>query len=353
LICAVLVFLENVKGTSTMLRLLQNLLVIFLMLFVGFRLVGPDYWTYRDMYKTVRIGNAASLESIIEPFFIYLMKFFTWMNADVSYYTFFVAACSIGIKVRIIREYSPYFYLSILLALMNYIFADMGQMRFMLAISTTWLSIPYYENKQWWKFYLVIAIAASMHTSAWIFGVVFFIDRFNFKFATMLTVWICCYGASYIADNTIVGSIIDDYAKDTMIDTKFDIYSTGARQYIGRVGYGMIGTALKVFNLYLLSASTMTDRRMHTFFYNSYFIGGCLFFFFGFNEIMSLRLSMYFFAMEVLFIPIILYYIKDKMTFWILLFVFVLKSWWQLDQIIYVKISSMWLPYSNYLERFI
>jgi hypothetical protein len=344
-----LVYFENVRGAESFLRLFQWILLGFLIIFIGFRLMGPDYTSYKRYY----LSNE-NLTGTFEPFFVWTIQFFQSIPLSFQAYLVFIATLSVSIKAYVIRRYSPYFYLSMLVALMNYFLSDMGQIRFSLAIATIWLSLQYCEKKDIKRFLIVCTVAYTMHVSSLIFIPAYFLPSFRIKLPYMLLIWVGCVIFSFILDNSFISDWVNSLARDSMIDTKVSSYTSDEEQtFTSRVKFTVMGTVVKVFQLVLFTYATMENDRLKTFFINAYFVGGCLFFFFAFSEIMSARLSIYYFSFEVLSIPCFLYYVQDKLTYWSLISAFTLKAFYQLYVLIFHELPMFYVPYRNSLLPFL
>ncbi|MDR0547090.1 MAG: EpsG family protein [Dysgonamonadaceae bacterium] len=326
---------------------MQWILQVFFILFIGLRMMGPDYPAYEEFYYTNE-----SLKGTFELFFRYTIKIFRSIPLPFHAYLVFIATLSVSIKLYVIRRYSPYFYLSLLFAFVNYLLADMGQIRFSLAIATSWLALQYCEKEDFWRFATVCGIAATMHSSAWAFFPAYFIPSLRIKLPYMLLIWVGCLAVSYLLDNSALSDWVNDnmLTKDSMISSKVTTYTSDEDQtFTTRVKFSVFGLLTKILQLVLFTYATMENERLKSFFINSYFVGGCLFFFFSFSEIMSVRLSMYYFSFEVLSIPCFMYYVRDKITFWTLIGAFMVKLLYQFCTLIFVNTPMFYLPYKTIL----
>jgi hypothetical protein len=340
------VLLENTQqNTEFVVKSGQIVFTLFLILFVGFRLVGADYGNYEVMYQ-----NSENTSSYIELFFSYTMKLFNRWHLAFPIYTCAIAALSIFLKIYILKKYSPYFFLSIVIGLPVVFIGDMGQMRFALAIATLLLSIPYCMNRDPVRFGLIVLAATFMHVSAIVFVIAYFLLPLNMNYYYMLLIWLGCFILSRIMDNTIIGDFIDTFAENSMVDVKMSNYLNDEnRVYTGEVEYTLQGVLFRLLTLGLIYYVSTDQDRLKSFFINTYFVGNCLFFLFSFNEIMALRMSLYFTCIEIIAIPFVLYEIKERFTFWTLLSVYVLRSFYQFYILIFVQFPDAYLPYKNAL----
>jgi hypothetical protein len=135
-----------------------------------------------------------------------------------------------------------------------------------------------------------------------------------------------------------------------MIDQKVSNYLEDTdKTYTGKVVYSFIGVFSRLFILSLLCYVPTNQESYKSFLVNLYFVGNCLFFLLGFNAILALRISLYFTSFEILVIPLVLYEIKDRFAFWLLLSLFVLRSLYQCYSLICEQFPEIYLPYKNAL----
>lgn len=338
--CVFFVFLEQSKGTE---RLLPYLILgsgLILILFVGLRYqTGPDYESYEISY----LGKS---DFRFESLFNLLMTVFRRLGAGYNLFLLFVAALSITIKSYVIERYSPYFFLSLLIAC-GFFLSDMGQIRYALAISVLWLSLPFYMDRKLLPFLLIVFSAVLIHQTAIVFLPMYWLGSLKLKFPVMLGVWLMCYLASY----TILGDWAMDFLSEyspEMTTSKIDVYEEN-ESYDTRYLISLSGLVAKVGVLLLIYYSNIADETLKRFYINISFLGGCFLFFFSFSEIFSSRLSAYFMSFETLMIPLALVAIKDNWLYYSLLVVVVAKYVYQYIYQVYYNYPEMYLPYRNVL----
>jgi hypothetical protein len=187
-----------------------------------------------------------------------------------------------------------------------------------------------------------------MHISSIIFIIAYFMPTFKMNYYYMLLIWLGCFLLSRMLDSTYISDLVNIFAEDSMIDIKVSDYLNDTdKSYTGEVTYTFQGIFSRLFILGLIYYVPTDRERYKSFLINLYFVGNCLFFLFGFNEIMALRTSLYFTSFEILAIPIVLYEIRDRFTFWLLLSFFVIRSFYQCYSLICGQFSDEYLPYKN------
>ena len=344
--CVIFLFLEQAKGTENARPWMQWGFSAFFILFTGLRYeTGPDFFSYQGIFSD------PLLRKDMEPFFHFLMTMLARAKLGYVYFLFFVAALSITIKTYSIQKYSPYFFLSIVIALPVTFLSDMGQIRFSLAISTLWLSIPYILDKKLLKYTLVILLAASMHYSSLVFFPVYWICNKKINIYLIFGIWMACYFLSFTKFNEWFSSSVFNIGITEFTD-KTNLYAeedTGG----GRYGVSLFGLLSKIL-VVILVYFTLPDEtgRLQRILLNIYFIGGCFFFLFSFSEIYGTRFSLYFLSVEALAVPVAIQKIRDIKLHYLLISTFIIKAFYQYYTLVYISYPDMYLPYKNVLQLF-
>lgn len=156
-----LIINENFSYSAKNTKIVNFLLISILALFTAFRLPAmADYEAYALFYYGDEIGNR------FEP----TAKFFRSISPNLYAFFFVYAFTSIGIKLSAIKEISDYKLLSIITYLStSFALHDMIQIRASCAIAVFWIAIKYLQEKKFFKYILLIAIACAFHLSAAIF----------------------------------------------------------------------------------------------------------------------------------------------------------------------------------------
>ena len=336
--------LEQVRGTGTFIPILKYASLIFLVIFIGFRYrTGPDYESYELIYQD-------KSSPVLEYLFQLLISIAKSIKLNYNYFLLLIAALSLSIKWISLNKYSPYFFFSIVIAFQSYILADMGQIRFSLAIAVSWLSLHFCLERKLIPFLLIVFIASLFHRSAVILLPLYWFGYFNINFWIMLGSWGACYILSFaLANLGFFEELSEFFVSETMAD-KIDLYADN-EEFGTRYDISLWGILSKVIVLGLIFYSSIPDDKMKRIFTNIYFVGGCAFFLFSFNEIFGSRISLYFFSFEPIMVPIAIYFIKDIKLHYMLLSFFILKSMYQLIVQVYMVYPDLYLPYKNFLFR--
>jgi len=344
--CVVFLFLEQSKGTERAGSFIKWGFILFFILFVGLRHeVGPDFLSYQAIFSD------SALREGMEPFFRFLMLLFSRLHLGYVYFFLFVATLSILIKTYVIDKYSPYFFLSVIIALPVTLLSDMGQIRFSLAIATLWLSIPYVQERKLPGYLGVVFLAGMMHYSSFIFLPVYWLAHRKINIYLILGIWAGCYLFSFSGFSEWFSSSFAEFGITEFSD-KTSLYGD-EESGGGRYGVSLFGLLSKIMVVVLVYITIpRNDSPLQRILLNVYFIGGCLFFLFSFNEIYGTRFSLYFLSVESLVVPAAIARISDVKLHYILLVVFILKAFYQYYTQVYVSYPDMYLPYKNILQLF-
>ena len=93
----------------------------------------------------------------------------------------------------------------------------------MFAALIAWYAIPYAIDRKPIKFFLIVALAASFHNSALLFGLIYFIARYKFSPKDIVTFFII----SLIVGLTPLGMILMDFFGTEINERKVDITLSG------------------------------------------------------------------------------------------------------------------------------
>ena len=157
--------------------LLQNKKISFitggtLALFAGFRFfTGFDFVSYGSFYSDMD-GIADVFNGSIDAEAGYLFLTYTFKSMGLNYPTFilFFALFSLGLLFFYLYKNVDYPSLFLMYYFARFYFArDMGQIRGSIASIILLFAIPYIQKQNFWKFLLIVTIAALFHVTAFIF----------------------------------------------------------------------------------------------------------------------------------------------------------------------------------------
>lgn len=168
------------------------LVLVFL---AGFRYrVGGDTYNYMFMYEL--LPNLSELFSTevgfakLQPLWLLFLAFAKSIGED--FYTFQIlhAITVNAIIFGFIKKNTNYRHSGVLLYYFSiYPFFNFEILRESLAVCIFLIAVPYYTNKNWWRYYLLVTIAFLFHYSAVFLYLLPFIRNVNFKGISLLFIF--------------------------------------------------------------------------------------------------------------------------------------------------------------------
>ncbi|EKM0148755.1 EpsG family protein [Cronobacter dublinensis] len=161
-----------------------NLVLFFIVLSVlaGLRISSPDYENYFTYFNLLSAGGDFKEINIVapDPVFAYINYglSYLWKDPVILFMTFSIL--SVGLNLKCFKDYSPYFFLCILLYVSHtYVAREMMQIRAGLSCAICLYSIRYILQRKILIFALLILLASSIHLGAIIFSCSYFIGNLN------------------------------------------------------------------------------------------------------------------------------------------------------------------------------
>lgn len=180
-------------------------------LFVGFSdmLGGYDRYIYGELFdRMADIVNDGGDPTKSQIFILYKSEFgYAWLNVLIAHFTanryiaIFILTLTIYALLFIsFKRYMDDYPFAILLFMALWFFFTFTYLRQVLSASIAYLSIRYIIKRNPWKFFLVMAIAYSMHNSAIVFVPFYFIPARKFPVKVIILIMVLCLivGASGI-----------------------------------------------------------------------------------------------------------------------------------------------------------
>ena len=289
------------------------IIIFFAILLAGHSFVEPlslpDLPSYLELYNEV-YNVKSSLESLIllnltysmELGYVFFNKLCSHISQDFGFFLLIVNFILLVSYFKIIVNYSPYIYLSIIL----FVLTTYGQSYFVLrqhlAVGVILLTYPAIINRELKKFIIFSFIAFLLHKSSLIWFPIYFI--YGIKNNKKLIISLIC-SAIFLSLVFSKLSIITDYLK------------IGYGTYIDGEKEGAANFTEFFLAIIFLSTSIFFQRRMilHK------GINKLVFIAFSINTIMSLvgvnlgiltRLKLYYFISIIFIIPLTVKYINTK-----------------------------------------
>lgn len=317
----------RLKLTDSQRNWLVFSLYVVIVLQIGLRWeTGTDWKAYlvnfetSDDYNIVLLNSLTGFEIGYGTFAFIIKKLFD----SYSVFLFLHAAIFYWIVFRTAKKYSPYFFISFM-----YFYATnlgvVGSNRQLLAVVICLLSLEFVFERKPFKFLATIGIATLFHTTAFLFGIYYFLNR-NFKTVTVVSVLII----SFIIGKTSLpflvfskfGGIFGELAASKTV-----AYSDKAQDSLADAGFTAFGLIKRLLfvAIFTYNYSILTKRlSYYKVLYNGYVFGMVIYFLFaGSLLILISRGALYFNIMECFLIScqfLLLYKRVDKGYLYFVLF---------------------------------
>jgi len=320
-----------------------------LVLFSGFRLIGFDYDNYHLIFDTVNLSNYT--ENTIEIGFAFFIEIFHFLNLPFNFFLFFIALVSVGIKALFIKDFSPYYFLSLLVYYtVNFLLSDMGQIRHGLAMSIVILSFYDIFNKNKNGFFTKVFIAYLFHSSAIIVFPAYFIA--NIKKITIwhLIVPVAAFLPLLFIDIKGVFVPLAAYLP-AQIQSKIAYYTT-SEEFGQQLGFGltMVFRLIIIAVMYFCYDDGIKQIKFYKQFFLLYIYGTLLFMAFNSIAEMALRFSNYFKILEFIILPMLVTLGRTLIEKHIIIAIIILYTGWSLYKLLFDLYTSIeYLPYRNLL----
>jgi hypothetical protein len=292
-------------------RIIYGFFIVYLILFAGFRPgVGYDFDSYLLIFNNFSILSFAV--GNIELGFLSLMFLSKELSDDFNIFLLLVATISIIVKFQVIKKYSPYLFISVLLYFtQEFLARDFGNIRQGLAIAFTAYSVQYAYERELFKFLILLFIATLFHTTAIVFIIIYFVHGVKLSHIFIfISIFLAFVFGQILDTNNIV--YILSLINNEYILTKLSDY-TSQTDYSSALGItpGLFQRIL-IFSIFVLYERVFIKQTVYYYLIrNISFIGILFFLFFNSFEIVAARGSYYFRFFDVIIIAFIVNMIKD------------------------------------------
>lgn len=252
-----------------------------------------------DEYSTVIVNALIGYEIGYGTFTFFIKKlinsysFFLVLHALIFYWGIFRAS----------KKYSPYFFISILFYYATNL-GMVGSNRQLLALVICLCGLDFIFERKPFKFLVVVGIASLFHTTAFFFGIYYFLNR-NFKIVIILSI----LGLSFIIGKTGIpfflfskfGGVFGELATSKTI-----AYTEGAKDVLAENSLSFFGLLKRLFfiAIFTYNYSFLSQKlSYYKLLYNGYILGMVIYFLFASSLLILVnRGSLYFNIMESLLI---------------------------------------------------
>lgn len=313
LICIFLfgcVFLVDIKLDKQAGNVIFFVLSVILILFVGLRgNIEPDYESYLDIFQHSKTSNYIDFE--VEPLYLFLNKAILLLGGAFPIIVFIMAFISIMPKLFFFKKYSPNFALSFFIFFCGSLFLfDFIATRQAVAIGLFMFSLQYIQNRSWWNYFSIIILASGFHISALILLPCFFILNYEYSNIKLYLILFLCVGLNLLQVNVgFLKNALDLISLPGATVAKLAIYSAESE-----FGFISLKQIILGFLFVFIKNRINPKNDMLNIFVNIYVLGiflGTLL-----NEIpqFSYRVKWYFFSLEAILIPYVIFYFSRNQS---------------------------------------
>ncbi len=175
----------------------RQLLFLFaglvLALFAGMRSdVFPDYEAYALYFDELSSGNESTLVAT-EPGFILINKVIGFFTGNSVWLFMFMAVTAVAINLKSFKDYTPFFFIPVLVYFSHtYLGRELMQIRAGVAAAMCLFALRYIMRNQFWRFLLIVLVAASVHLASLAFIVAYPVVKMNMGRKTWALILTMC-----------------------------------------------------------------------------------------------------------------------------------------------------------------
>jgi hypothetical protein len=277
-------------------------LYVIIVVQIGLRWeTGSDWKPYLENFQKTEDYNNVLLNALIGfeigyGTFVFIIKklfdsysVFLFIHALIFYLGIFKTA----------KKYSPYFFISLMFFYATNL-GMVGSNRQLLAIVICLWSLGFVFERKTFRFFVTIGVASLFHTTAFFFGVYYFLNR-NFKTITIVSVLII----SFIIGKTALPFLV--FSKfgglfGGVVASKTTSYSEGAKDVLTETSLSVFGLIKRLFFIAVFTYNYSFLSKRLTYYrllYNGYVFGMAMYFLFASSLLILVnRGSLYFNIME-------------------------------------------------------
>ena len=329
---------------------------LLIILFVGLRYdVGFDFNSYRLIFENIDFSYFDKLIvyisynqfSVVEIGYGLLNLLIKTLKLPYCVLIFLISIITLFPKFKLIKYYSPYYFLSLVVLVPTLVSSDMGQIRQGIALSIVISSFFQIVKRRKSRYIILILLASSFHVSSLLFLPIYWIVRCNIN-RIFLIIFICIAGI--INYSGIMRYAIEQLAVmlPSFISFKLIAYLEMETYYLGFT-ITLIYRLFILYCFYYFYKNDFNDKKQSfiKYLFIIYYTGIILFLFLGALPQLGGRGSLYFKIFDVVIIPLIIVRIKTFFLKTILIMFFVLYSLHGVISIL-SQYHDVYLPYNAY-----
>jgi hypothetical protein len=334
-------FKKNVKILFTCIAIFS-----FIIIGGGRFEVGADWFSYREFFDTVEYSNISIKDK--EYLFLILNLIFSKIGIGFNIFVFIVFLAAFYTKYLYISSFTFNIPLALLIYFLTlFIVLDINGLRQGIAIGILFLTIAPNYKRQFIKFFILVFCASLFHYTAVVYLPFYFISTFKIYpkkiFLIVLFTFILTFFIENILINSIFGRLISAYENLQHYNYYVDNSETPV---VDKFGLAVLSRLIILFIIVRNSQNIKINETLKNLLVNSYTISILLFLLLSFNQDFANRLSYYFRFVEIILVPLIVHFEKNRVRKYLYLFIFILIYFLSFLRIMMIPGNGL-LPYNN------
>lgn len=276
---------------------------VFLVVFAGFRNIGPDFAEYTNYFNMSY--QPELLERLgVEPAYIFINSFVKKNNWSFQIVLFIVATIAIIPKFYFIKKYSPYIFPALIVYYSTvFLIKEMGQIRHGIAMGFVLMAFGFMSEKRNWAALGLVIIALQFHYSAICVLPAFFMVNKQISSAKIWIIISLLFPLVLIDVKPFFNAIVNAIPIES-VKSKGEFY-LNSPMFGFSVGLdSSVILRLTVMGVMLYYRDALQNKfpSFNTFL-NLYFIGICYYLAFSSVSEFAQRTSVYFRTLEIIILP--------------------------------------------------
>ena len=329
---------------------------LILVLVAGLRFeTGGDWDTYTDIFHRIRplsdVIHGKYGVSGIEFGYILLNSVIKEFGGNIQYVFFIITFTNTTLLVDSLKKYTDRVLLALLIYYGVFYFQlEMIYTRQSLAVILSFFALRYIENRQFWKYLLIIGLAMTFHRMALVMLPFYFL--LTRKVSASIWIFLVLTGALLMALNVSWFTFVYlQFSK--LLGGEFysrALFYTSEGQYAVVRGIS-VGFALNLllFILFIWKKHEIESQNIGIIFFNL-FVYSILLYYYTYEVIeISNRFRYFFFISIIVLFPLVINHLKAFFKLPILLFIVSYSFFFSRSIFLEESIANAYNPYQNYI----
>ncbi len=353
LLVLILVLFSEFNFSKTVKIIFTSIVSLSLIFIGGCRFeVGADWSSYLEIYN--KIGDTSLLVNGKEYLFLFINLIINKIGVGFNFFIFFIFLAAFSAKYIFISRFNFNKPLALLIYFFTlFIVFDINGIRQGLAIGILFLTINFNQKRQFLNFSILVVCASLFHYTAIVYLPFYFISTLKFSpkkvFFIVTLIFLLAFFIEGFLINSVFGRLISTYENLQHYNYYVDNSDTPV---VDKFGLAVISRLIILFVFVVNSHKLKINDTLKNLLLNSYIISILIFLLLSFNQDFANRLSYYFRFVEVILVPLIVYFENNRFKKIIYIIFFFLIYFLSFVRIMIIKDNGL-LPYNNTLINFI